>query len=104
MVGESKVQPIYFVAFFTTTLTSMDEVRQQAPEALAAHIARSRELHAEGTLVMAGAFLDNPGGPVSTMGVLTSREAAEAYAMGDPFVQNGMVSEWHIRPWANILG
>ena len=30
-------------------------------------------------------------------------EAAEGYAKGDPFVQNGMVSQWHIRPRANIL-
>ena len=96
-------QPVYYAAFFTTTFTSMDEVRAKAPEALAAHLAKSRELAAEGSLLMAGAFLDNPGEPVSTMGVLTTREAAEAYAKGDPFVQNGMVSHWHIRPWANIL-
>ena len=37
------------------------------------------------------------------MSVLTTREAAEAYAKGDPFVQNGMVSHWHNGPWANIL-
>lgn len=96
-------QPVYYAAFFTTTFTSMEEVRTAAPEALAEHLARSRQLAAEGVLLMAGAFLDHPGEPVSTMGVLTTREAAEAYAEGDPFVRNGMVSEWHIRPWANIL-
>ena len=102
VAGRSR-QPVYFVAFFTTTCRTLEEVRAQAPDAMAAHIARSREMQAEGSLLMAGAFLENGEAPVSTMAVLTSREAAEAYAKGDPFVVNGMVSEWHIQPWANIL-
>ena len=46
---------------------------------------------------MAGAFLDNPDEPLSTMAVLSSREAAEEYVKGDPFVQKGMTSNWYIR-------
>jgi uncharacterized protein YciI len=52
---------------------------------------------------MAGAFLDNPAEPLSTMSVLTSREAAEEYIKGDPFVVNGMVTNWHIRECANMF-
>lgn len=52
---------------------------------------------------MAGAFLDNPDEPVSTMVIFPSGEAAEEYAKGDPFVLNGLVTKWHIREWANIL-
>ena len=37
------------------------------------------------------------------MAVLTTREAAEEYARGAPFVLNGMVSTWSIREWANIF-
>lgn len=70
---------------------------------IAAHIARSQELHARGTLLMSGAFLDNPQEPLSTIGVLTTREAAEEYIKGDPFVQNGMISTWYIRERANIF-
>lgn len=96
--------PSYFVIFMTTTYRSLDQVRANAPEALAAHLARSKALHAQGTLLMAGAFLDKPNEPISTMAVCTSKAAAEDYAKGDPFVLNGMVSEWSIRPWANLLG
>ena len=93
----------YFVVFMTTSFTSMDEVRQIAPTELAAHLSRSHQLHEAGRLIMAGAFLDQPGEPVRTMGVLSTREDAEDYARNDPFVVGGMVSEWMIREWANML-
>lgn len=81
----------------------MEEVRARAPEAIAAHISRSNELHRKGKLLLAGAFRNDPDEPVTTMAVSYSREDAEEYAKGDPFVLNGMVSEWRIREWANIL-
>ncbi len=40
---------------------------------------------------MSGPFSD-PGKVLSTMGLFTTRDAAEAFARGDPFVRNGMVS------------
>jgi uncharacterized protein YciI len=93
----------YYVVFMTTTFGSLAEVQQQAPAQLSAHLARSRQLHADGALLMAGAFLDQPEQPLRTMGVLATRQAAEDYARGDPFVRDGMVSEWVIREWANML-
>lgn len=92
-----------YVLQVTTTFTSFDEAAQQAPEQIAAHIARSKDIHAGGDLLMAGAFLDDDGGPLRTMAVLTTREAAEEYAKGDPFVLAGMVAEWRVREWANML-
>ena len=93
----------YYVAFFVTSCKSMEEVKSRHGATIAAHLARSNELHKQGTLLMAGAFLDNPEEPVSTMGIFPTREAAEEYAKGDPFVLNGLVTKWHIREWANIL-
>jgi uncharacterized protein YciI len=92
------------VAFFVTSCKSMDEVRSKHGATIAAHLAQSNELHKQGTLLMAGAFLDNAGEPVSTMGIFPTRGAAEEYAKGDPFVLNGQVTKWYIREWANILG
>jgi uncharacterized protein YciI len=93
----------YHVIFMTTTFRSLAEVQATAPAELAAHLARSRQLHTDGVLLMAGAFLDRPEEPLQTMGVLVSREAAEDYARHDPFVRGGMVSDWTIREWANML-
>jgi hypothetical protein len=52
---------------------------------------------------MAGAFLNNQEEPLSTMAIHATREAAEEYAKGDPFVLKGMVSKWYIREWANMF-
>jgi uncharacterized protein YciI len=94
---------VYYVAFFETFYDSLDDAIARAPDAVAAHRSRSQELHARGTLLMSGAFLNNQEEKLRTMAVLTTREAAEEYARGDPFVLNGMVSRWYIREWANMF-
>jgi uncharacterized protein YciI len=97
------MQPLYYVVFLTTTFKSLAEAQERAPEDIAAHLARSKQLHEQGLVVMAGAFLDRPDEPLSTMVVCTSREAAEDFIQGDPFVRKGQVSGWYIREWANIF-
>ncbi|HWF57314.1 MAG TPA: YciI family protein, partial [Candidatus Dormibacteraeota bacterium] len=92
-----EMQAQYFVAFFQTRYASLAEVSEKAPDELAAHIARSKKWNEQGRLLMAGAFLDQPEEPVSTMVVLASREDAEEYVAGDPFVVNGMVASSEIR-------
>jgi uncharacterized protein len=98
-----KKQPVYYVVFFDIDYPSVAEALAEAPEAIATHKKRSQEWHEQGKLVMAGAFRDSPEGRLNTMGVLTSREAAEAFAKGDPFVVNGKVIRWYIREWNNML-
>ena len=95
-------QSSFWVVQLTTRYGSLEEAMQTAPEEMAAHMARSKEFHERGELLMAGAFLDGDG-PVSTMAVLTTREAAEEFARGDPFVLIGMVSGWRVREWANLF-
>jgi uncharacterized protein len=36
------------------------------------------------------------------MAVVTTREAAEEFMSGDPFVIHGVVSGWQIREWREI--
>jgi uncharacterized protein len=67
----------------------------------AAHAARLDEFHQQGSLLMAGPY-GNP--PVGALGVFTSREAAEAFVAGDPFVVNGVVGRYTFQPWNEVLG
>jgi len=55
-----------------------------------AHRARLGEFHSRGVLLMAGPFANPSEG---AMGVFTSREAAEEFIEGDPFVINGVVTK-----------
>jgi len=65
-----------------------------------AHRARLNDFHARGSLLMAGPFANPAEG---AMGVFTSREAAEEFIQGDPFVINGVVAKWSLRDWNEVL-
>ena len=96
-------QPIYYIVYCITKFASFADAKTKAPDKIAEHIRQSKQLHTKGVLLMAGAFLDEPGQPLTTMGVLTSQAAAEEYMQNDPFVISGMVEMWHIRKWANMF-
>lgn len=72
-----------------------------AQQHLAAHTARLHEFHSKGVLLMAGPLQDPMNG--DAIGVFTTREDAEEFVAGDPFVQHGVVTRWTIRPWREAL-
>lgn len=100
---EHKKQLVYYAVFVVTKYRSFEDAKTKAPELILAHLARSKELHQQGTLMMSGAFLNNPEEPLSTMAVLTSLAATEDYIHGNPFFINGMISKSYIREWANMF-
>lgn len=61
-----------------------------------AHRARLDEFHARGVLLAAGP-LGNP--PEGAMAIFTTREAAEEFVAGDPFVIHGLVSRCRLLEW-----
>jgi uncharacterized protein YciI len=89
--------PVKYVLFYE----SADDVSSKAPPHFPAHRARLDDFHARGTLLMVGTFA-NPQ-EEGSMAVFTTREAAEEFATDDPFVLNGVVREWHIRGWNEVL-
>jgi uncharacterized protein YciI len=72
----------------------------RAPEHFPGHAARLQEYKARGTALMAGPY-GNP--PTGALAVFTTREQAEAFAQGDPFVLGGVVGRWHIEDWQEAL-
>jgi len=52
-----------------------------------------------GDIVGIGPFLDGDGG---NMALFRSREAAEEFAKGDPFILEGMVKSWSIKAWGDV--
>jgi uncharacterized protein len=69
-----------------------------AAEHFPAHRDRYTEFMRRGVLLSLGPFTDRSG----SMAVFTSREAAEEFAAGDPFVRRGVVSKWHVREWREV--
>jgi uncharacterized protein YciI len=80
---------------------SADDVVARAAPHFPAHQARYQDFHARGVLLMLGTFADPQ--REGSMAIFTTREAAEEFATGDPFVCNGVVKAWHIREWHEVL-
>jgi uncharacterized protein YciI len=76
---------------------SADDVASRAPAQFPAHKARLDQFHAAGDLIMVGTFGDPQA--QGSMAVFASREAAERFVEGDPFVLNGVVRRHEIRDW-----
>ncbi len=83
-----------YVLFYETG--DISKARENFP----AHEQRFRQFHADGTLLMLGPYADPEEGAMS---IFTTREAAEEFARGDPFVVSGVVSSWEIREWNEAL-
>jgi hypothetical protein len=76
---------------------SAPDVAAKAPLHAAAHRAHWKPFLNNGTLLMIGPFANPEEG---AMGIFTTREAAENFARGDPFVHNAVVVDWVVREWA----
>ena len=74
---------------------------EKAMELFPAHKARLDEFQARGVLLMVGPFADaaNDG----SMGIFTTREAAEEFVQGDPFVLQGAVADYTIKDWNETI-
>ena len=72
----------------------------KAKDNFAAHRARLDEFHAKGVLLMAGPY---GAPPIGALGVFTSRDSAEEFIKGDPFVLNGVVSRYTLHDWNEVL-
>ncbi len=68
----------------------------------AAHIAHARAAAARGELVLGGAY--NPPDGSVLLFKSTSPAVAEAFANADPYVTNGVVTQWRVREWTTVVG
>lgn len=69
----------------------------------AVHLSLAREAHARGELLLAGALADPVDGAVLLFRG-DSPVVAEAFAQADPYVRNGLVTHWRVRPWTTVVG
>jgi uncharacterized protein YciI len=72
-----------------------------------------RPAHRNRHLALAWAAADRDelvlGGPVGdptdlALLLFTSEQAARAFAEADPYVANGLVTRWRVRPWTTVVG
>lgn len=67
------------------------------------HLSLIREAHARGELRIAGALGEPPDGALLIFRS-DSPSAAEEFARRDPYVVNGLITSWRVRPWNVVAG
>jgi uncharacterized protein len=67
------------------------------------HLALAREARRPGELILAGALAEPPDRAVLVWRT-DDRSVVERFADSDPYVRNGLVTSWTIRPWTVVIG
>ena len=67
------------------------------------HLSLAWDAHGRGELVLGGALQD-PADKAYLLFQGDSPKAAEDFAKTDPYVQNGLIEKWEVRPWMTVVG
>lgn len=89
----------YFALFYDTVPDYAERRAQFRPQ----HLGLAREAHARGELLLAGALAD----PVDRALLIfraADRSVVEEFARRDPYVTQGLVRRWEVRPWTVVIG
>jgi uncharacterized protein len=67
------------------------------------HLSLAAAAHERGEIVLAGAFAE-PTDRALLIFRAADHSVAEAFARKDPYVVNGLVKRWEVRPWTVVIG
>ena len=90
---------MYFVLLYEVVDDFINRRAPFRPE----HLKMVEEAHRRGELVMAGAFSD----PVDGAALVfrgSDPAVATRFAENDPYVENGLVTNWRVRGWNVVIG
>ncbi|MBX3009321.1 MAG: hypothetical protein KF816_14970 [Melioribacteraceae bacterium] len=89
---------MHYILFYKTV---ENYVERRAPFRVM-HLAYAQEYVKRGELIMAGAF-DNPVDGAALVFNCETETIPQEFAKNDPYVINGLISEWYIRAWNVVL-
>ncbi len=67
------------------------------------HLRLAREAHRRGELLLGGALSD-PADRALLVFRAPDRSVVEEFIRHDPYVTNGLVTRWEVRPWVVVIG
>jgi uncharacterized protein len=91
------------MTYFALLYDVVDHFAERRVPFRAAHLDLVRGAYARGILRFAGALGDPPDGALL---VFRAESAAlvEEFARADPYVTDGLVTAWRVRPWNIVIG
>lgn len=90
---------MYYILFYNY----VENILERRAPFRSEHLALAQAAHARGELVIAGA-LSEPVDRAVLVFKVEEKATIEAFVRNDPYVQNGLVAEWQIRPWTVVIG
>src|SRR5215204_835067 len=88
--------------YFALLYDVVDDFTNKRTPFRPAHLKEVRDSQSRGELIMAGAL----GDPAGALLVFRAPEksTAENFAVNDPYVKEGLVKSWRVRPWTVVVG
>ena len=90
---------MYYALFYETCENYVERRAPYREE----HLAYATAAHERGELMLGGAF-DEPAEGALLIFEGDSRAVAEQFAENDPYVRNGCITSWSVRPWVVVIG
>jgi uncharacterized protein len=90
---------MYYILFYKTVDNYIERRAPYREE----HLKYANKAHDKGELVMAGALAE----PADSAVLLFKGDepsVARNFAQNDPYVKNGVIKEWNVRPWTVVIG
>lgn len=81
----------------------VDDIAERRTPFREAHLALIRQTHEQGVLLMAGALVEPLDGGVFVFST-DDRSVVENFVASDPYVREGLVTDWRIRLWNVVVG
>ena len=89
--------------YFALLYDVVDDFVAQRARFREEHLRLAQEAHARGEIVLAGALAE-PADKALIIFRGTSAQSAREFAKNDPYVRNGLVKRWEVRPWSVVVG
>jgi len=90
---------MYYILFYTTIENYIEKRAPYREE----HLQLVQQAYNKGDMVMAGA-LDEPADGAVLIFKGDTPQAAKDFVQKDPYVKNGLIRNWEIRPWNVVVG
>jgi len=90
---------MYYILLYTT----VDNYIQKRTPYREEHLSLAQQAYQNGSLIMGGA-LDDPADSAMLVFRGDSPQVANEFAKNDPYVKNGLIKEWQVRPWMVVIG
>lgn len=91
------------MAHFLLIYDLADDYLERRAALRAEHLALAWAASERGELLVGGALAD-PADQAILLFAADGSEVVEAFAMVDPYVTNGLVKSWRVRPWTTVAG